>query len=180
MKAAKAALALGVNERTLNLWIAHPALSPFFSEAARLEGSQRELNDDDLIVANTIRAMRAGVPNNAANWEGIAEALASGRRHRNLPPEAAMVDAGLTVMAQRERMITVLSERDAALARVEELQAAQRELEQRLAAIEAERRQDQEKLLRELKETERALTEKLARAETELELWRSGRIKPAE
>lgn len=176
MKAAKAARALGVNERTLKLWIAHPALSPFFSDAARLDGSQRELSDDDLIVANTIRAMRAGVANNAANWPGIAEALAAGRRDRNLPPEAAMVDTGLTVMAQHERMITVISERDAALARIEALEAEQREIRAQLDSARQAVADDRERLLREMGE----LRAQLAKAQAQLELWEAGRLKPAE
>ncbi len=167
MKAAKSARALGINERTLKLWISHPALSPFFSERARLEGSQRELSDDDLLVANTIRTLRAGVANNAANWSGIAERLKSGHRDRNLPPEAAMVDTGLTVMAQHERMIEVTKDHQQALARVSELEAERHALRDQLNTALARNAEDRERL---------AL--KLGRAEAELELWRAGRLKP--
>lgn len=167
MKAAKAARALGINERTLKLWIDRPALAPFFSPAARLDGSQRELNDDDLLVANTIRTLRAGVANNAADWSGIAARLNDGHRDRNLPPEAAMVDTGLTVMAQHERMIAVSKDHEYALSKIADLEAERDELRaQRDAALRANA-DDRERLGREL-----------GRAEAELEMWRSGRLKP--
>ncbi len=174
MNARRAALALGINERTLKLWIQQPDLAPYFSPTARLEGSQRDLNDDDFLTANTIRVMRQGVPNNAPNWSGMAARLAEGHRERTLPPSAATVETGLTVMAQHERMVTVTTERDAALRQIDDLRA---QLATRAAKLEAayrEHRGDVERLMRahgELRDT-------LARAEMELELYRKGRLKP--
>lgn len=166
MKLARAAKALGVNPRTITLWIERAELAPYFSTPARLAGAQRELNDDDLLVANTIRVMRAGVANNAANWPAIAERLASGKLERELPAEAATVDSGMTVLAQHERTVILAHERDTALAHAKELEAQLREqAAQHKAELRAKDTQidelhgrladDRERLLRELIDAER-------------------------
>lgn len=185
MNIARSARSLGVNERTLKLWIARDELSPYFSPLARREGSGRDLNDDDIITANTIRSLRAGVGNNNVDWVQIAERLGSGYRDRSLPPEAASVDTGLTVLAQHERMAVVVSERDMAVARVSELDQQVRELLNRLNALQDDRRADAERLLREQgqirdekSKEQQDLRDELIRAQVELELWRSGRLKP--
>jgi hypothetical protein len=166
MNIARAARALDVNERTLKLWIARAELSPYFSELARREGAGRDLNDDDVVIANTIRSLRAGMGNNNVDWQEIADRIGLGYRDRALPPEAASVDTGLTVVAQHERMAVVVNERDMAVRRAE---VAESQLAEERSAHMA----DNERLLRELADQR----ERAARTEVELEMWRSGRLK---
>jgi hypothetical protein len=185
MNATRAAKALAINQGTLKLWIDRPELATYFSASARREGFSRDLNDDDVIVANTIRSLRAGVGNNNVDWQQIADQLNSGYRDRSLPPEADHVDTGLTVIAQHERIAAIVTERDAANARVSELEKQVRELLDRVDTLHNERREEAERLLREqaqirdekLKE-QQELRDQLVRAQVELELWRSGRLKP--
>lgn len=155
MRLARAAKALGVNPRTITLWIERPELTPFFSPPARLRGLQRELSDDDLLVANTIRAMRAGVANWEANWPAIAERLASGELERKLPAEAATVDSGMTVLAQHEQLTTITAERDSAVKRAQELEAELRAARQQIDELHGRLADDRERLLRELIDAER-------------------------
>ena len=178
MRLARAAKALGVNPRTITLWIERPELTPFFSPPARLRGLQRELSDDDLLVANTIRAMRAGVANWEANWAEIAERLASGERESTLPAEAATVDSGMTALAQHAQVSIVAAERDSAVKRVAELLEQERVLRAELRDAYRAQADDRERLLREAKAEQRQLEQQLAATLAELELWRAGRLKP--
>mgnify|MGYP001042078472 CR=1 FL=1 len=180
MRTGKVAQMLGVTDRTIKNWLAVPEFAPFFSAGAlQVDSAHRELNQDDLYVLNTIRVMRSGAPKKDANWEGIAQALAEGRRERQLPPIAAAIDPGMALVGQVERVVTIGAERDAALARVAELEQERRELRTLLEDAQKRLADDRERLLRELNEKETELKERLARAEMELDLWRSGRIKPA-
>lgn len=166
MKLARVAKALDINERTLKLWIGNPALAPYFSAPARIDNPSREMDDDDLIVANTIRKLREGMSNHNVDWQAIADRLNSGHRDDDLPPTAAVVDSRASMLAQHSRTVGLTLERDAALKRINDLETALAE----------ERRQhmaDNERLLRELSDA------RVAAANVELEMYKSGRIKPS-
>lgn len=169
MRTGKAAQVIGVNHKTITNWIDHPLLNRFFTDMARgADGrAQREITDPDLLVLNTIRAERAGLSNNDIDWQAIADVLASGRRERQMPPGAMGVDVGMTRMAQVEQSLTLVMERDAALKRV-------RDLEEEI--IRLERASDS--LKDQITDLKLQKIEELTRLQVELELWRSGRLKP--
>jgi DNA-binding transcriptional MerR regulator len=174
MKLARAAKALGINPRTLVLWIDRAELTPFFSRPARLPGAQREISDDDLIVANTIRHLRAGVANNAANWPEIAAALAAGERNKQLPAQAITVDSGMSVLEQHIALNTITNERNVALAQAEQYKAEVQQLRAEMAALHQERRGDIERLSQKITDAEA----RAAAYEAELKLWQAGKLRP--
>lgn len=175
MRITPAAKALDINQRTLKLWIENPALAPYFSEPARRDGPGRDLNDDDVIVANTIRALRAGVSNSSADWQGIADQLAGNHRDHNLPLSAQTVNTSLSVVAQQERMATVVEQRDQAMQRINELRVEAERLRSENADLQDARRADIERLMQQVA----AEKERATRAEVELEMWRTGWRKPS-
>jgi DNA-binding transcriptional MerR regulator len=164
--------ALGVSQATLKLWVERPELSPCFSPGAHREGNGRDFNDDDIAVVNTVRALREGTGNNNVDWQRIGDELARGYRDTNFPAEAATVETGLTVLAQHERVATIISERDSAQARVRELEAALKDERQQRIDDKDVYMANQERLLRELADA------RVAAANVELEMYKSGRIKP--
>lgn len=174
MKLAQAARMLGINDRTLKLWIERPELAPHFSRPARLPTAQRELNEDDLIVANTIRSMRAGVSNLEVDWQHMGERLAGGYRDHELPASAVTVDNRMTVLAQHERTVILATERDMAVKRAKELEAQLREQAAQISELHGRLADDRERLLRELADAEA----RAAAYEAELKLWQAGRLRP--
>lgn len=174
MKLGKAAQMLGVNDKTLRNWIDRPELKPHFSADATTSGAgvHREISDNDLFVLNTIRVLRVGMPNNDPDWQRIAGELSAGHIDRQLPPQAAALDTGLSMISQ----VGVVKERDLALARVSELEQREHDLQARLDEIQGAWRSDTERLLRELS----AAREEMAEIRVELKLYRAGKIKPGE
>ena len=178
MKLAQAARMLGINDRTLKLWIERPELAPHFSRPARLPAAQRDLNDDDLIVANTIRSMRAGVSNLEVDWQHMGERLAGGYRDQELPASAVTLDTRMPVLRQYERTVRLVAERDSAVQRAQELEAQLREQAARISELHGRLADDRERLLREAKAEQRQLEQELAAALAELKLWQAGKLRP--
>jgi len=118
MKPAKIARLLNIDQKTVTNWTDHPALRRFFSLDALSEDKprQREYNEADVLVLNTIRNERA----RNTPWEEIAITLANGYLDRNLPASSLLVDAGVPVV-QYERFLALTNERDTALKEVERL-----------------------------------------------------------
>jgi len=118
MKPAKIARLLNIDQKTVTNWTDHPTLRRFFSLDALSEDKprQREYNEADVLVLNTIRNERA----RNTPWEEIAIILASGYLDRNLPASSLLVDAGVPVV-QYERFLALTNERDMALKEVERL-----------------------------------------------------------
>lgn len=169
MRSGQAAKALGVDKKTVTNWIAHPKLEQFFSPSAagRGEGVEREISEDELYILNTVRTLRANMARNNTDWQLIADKLTAGYRDKVLPPQAVGVDTGINPLAQYDQIKTIMHERDFAQRRVTEL-------EQLLSDREAKIDQMHERLLQEIGD----MKAQLARAETELEYWRSGRLRP--
>ncbi len=118
MKAARVAKMLGVNQKTVTNWTDHPALRRFFSLDAISEDKtrQREYNEADVLVLNTVRNERA----RNTPWEEIGTILSSGYLDRNLPASSLLVTAAVPAV-QYERFLALTNERDAALREVERL-----------------------------------------------------------
>ena len=118
MKPAKIARLLNIDQKTVTNWTDHSALRRFFSLDALSEDKprQREYNESDVLVLNTIRNERT----RNTPWEEIAIILANGYLDRNLPASSLLVDAGVPVV-QYERFLALTNERDTALKEVERL-----------------------------------------------------------
>jgi DNA-binding transcriptional MerR regulator len=172
----KVAKQLRIDRDTVKNWIRRAELSDLFSPSARGDESelQRRLTESDLFVLNTIRILRA----QNREWSEIADTIRAGHISRELPFEAA-VDLGATTRAQIEHALTTTSERDTALAKVSDLETEIRQLRD---TLDRERKASDQKLrelenkLHELEKT-KAVADALAAQE--LELWRSGRLKPS-
>jgi hypothetical protein len=137
MKLAKVAKMIDADRRTVYNWVTDPMLKRFFSDSSQDEGD-RELDEQDVIVANTIRFLRK---DRTTTFEEIAKKLESGYRNTDLALGAVTVDTGKTPLQQFTRTLTVVQERDEAQ---KQLAEAEREL------VEAEARHGRE--LKELKE----------------------------
>lgn len=123
MKTGKIAKSMGVDVKTIANWVVHPALQSFFSSgASKTEQAQRDFNESDLLVLNTIRAQRA----RNTDWLEIARILESGEREVELPPEAMLVETTAPI-AQYGRIIALVSERDSAMNEVERLREINKE-----------------------------------------------------
>ena len=118
MKPAKIARLLNIDQKTVTNWTDHSALRRFFSLDALSEDKprQREYNESDVLVLNTIRNERT----RNTPWEEIAIILANGYLDRNLPASSLLVDAGVPVV-QYERFLALTNERNTALKEVERL-----------------------------------------------------------
>jgi DNA-binding transcriptional MerR regulator len=169
MRIGKVAQALGVDSKTVTNWTNRPELARFFSPSAtdKRRGTDRDITEDDLYVLNTVRTLRATMSRRNTDWDSIAEQLATGYRDSQLPAAAATVDTGLSMLAHTERVLITIQERDSALKRVAEL-------EQRLTDRDTKIDQMHERLLKDISD----MKAQLARADQELEFWRSGRLRP--
>jgi DNA repair exonuclease SbcCD ATPase subunit len=184
----EAARGLGVNARTIANWMKHPKLRSFFSKTALGEDGTlvRTIMDEDFRVLNTIRELTAGLPNNAKNWESVAERLASGYRTDNFPPEAAMVRSSVVPLVQAVRHAESEARANSSEIQVQELQKeldktrgrldelTQKNLEMTQEYLQKNLEMSQE-YLREIAD----LRQKLGEHEAELRLWREGRLKPS-
>ncbi|HEX2621949.1 MAG TPA: MerR family transcriptional regulator [Phototrophicaceae bacterium] len=124
MKTGEAAKILGVDAITVRRWIERDELKMFFSAGARGEhgAAQRLLTESDLLVLNTIRALRT---NGNMEWGGVVVYLNTGQRDQEFPQNAIAVDPRTVPLPQAEqsaRAMATLAERDAALRRVAELE----------------------------------------------------------
>jgi len=130
MKTGKAAKIFGLDPKTITNWTDNALLSKFFSRDALGEvgASQRDYNEADILILNTIRLERS----RGSDWLRIAELLESGTRDTDLPPTAMMVETTMPI-AQFGKIATLLAERDGLRSEVERLNE---ELEKRNTTIE--------------------------------------------
>lgn len=157
MKTGKAAKALDVDPKTIINWTDTGGFAEFFSPGALAQDgrTQRDFNESDLVVLNTIRVRR----NLGDSWDDIAVFLGSGKRETELPPTAMLVETSAPI-AQYGRMVGLTAERDAALARV-------KELEKQLVESKEENKEIQERLLRDTQ----ALYKEIGRLQAKLEMY---------
>lgn len=169
MKTGQVAQALDVAQKTILNWVEHPALNKFFSASARLADGQlqREFTQDDLFALNTIRNLRAI----NTDWQLIAEQLDAGKRDSALPPAALTANTGITDMERLETSIITKARLDSALDRIEWY-------DRRLQQIERERDEWRERYIAETTRIREERAKEVARLQMELELRRSGRLKP--
>ena len=125
MKTGKAAKVFGLDPKTITNWTDNALLSKFFSRDALGEvgASQRDYNEADILILNTIRLERS----RGSDWLRIAELLEAGTRDTDLPPTAMMVETTMPI-AQFGKIATLLAERDGLRSEVERLNG---ELEKR-------------------------------------------------
>jgi hypothetical protein len=196
MTVGDAAKGLGVDKKTIGSWLER--FSEYFTTSARGDDGRlmRHIDDQDFLVLNTIRGLTQGMPNNAKDWNVVAERLAEGYRDHNFPPAAATVRSVVAPLAQAMKVAESEAQKESALARLDEVrQTYEKRLSEKEnqiaqlnekieqieanAAVERQRLETQtaaekEKLLRELAD----LRQKLGESDSELRLWRAGRIKP--
>lgn len=149
---------LNVSGQTIRNWLKNDELKGLFSDGASpLPGKQHEFTVEDVQLLNSIYSIT-----NTGNydWRSIAENLKSGWRERQLPTRAAMADVpnesalGLAIQLAK-------TEADLEFERREK-----KRLEEQVEWWKARANENEENM------------RKLIRAEFELELWRSGRLKP--
>lgn len=163
MKTGQVAQALDIDPKTVLNWVDHPVLSKFFSASAhQQEGQlQREFTQDDLLVLNTIRNLRATMSANKPDWFVIAAQLDAGRRDNVLPLAAMTANTGVTDMERFEQAIITKARLDSAMNQIDFLNRQIERLEQ-----------DIDKHLERIMEAR----EDKARLQRELELWEAGRL----
>jgi DNA-binding transcriptional MerR regulator len=177
MKTGKVAQILDLDPQTVKNWVALDMLAEFFSDGAKGKGQmQREFTDGDLSVLNTIRTLRISGNN---NWHSIAETLRAGHRDTTLPAGGITVNTGETPIDLVKKSMATTVERDNAIAHVKKLEDQLDEYEKRLAEAEREKDRIRDELTEQIMKLREEKAAELARAQTELELWRSGRLKPS-
>ena len=103
-----------LNGDTIKNWIDRDELNKFFSPAARGKSSaQRDITDDDLLILNTIRALRL---DGTRDWVEIAARLDSGYRAEKFPENAAFVNGRAPIQLYQQ---SAISTREADTARAE-------------------------------------------------------------
>lgn len=139
MKMGKVAKMIGVDRATVFNWIERPELKHLFSDDAK-QGGDRELNENDIFILNTVNHMREY---ETKNWKEIAAKIEGGYVFHDMSLASADVDTGKTPVQQFSRTMQLSEQLKESEERVIELdQALKEERNMRLA--------DQERYLREL------------------------------
>jgi DNA-binding transcriptional MerR regulator len=170
MKTGEAAKILGVDPKTIRNWIDDYGLSRFFSTSATGEdGSfQRLLTESDLLVLNTVRALKG---RGVTNWDRVAEYLESGEREREFPQNAISGDPRTIPVQQAEvsaKAMATLTERDNAIARMREMAAEIEELRAAVNRLQNEKDAQREEYYKQLID----LNRQIGRLEGQLEMYR--------
>jgi len=142
MKTGKVAKAFGIDRKTVSNWTDTPQFQKFFSPEARgIDRTQRDYLEPDLLVINTIRAMR----NKNMRWDEIAAYLESGERERELPASAMLVETTAPI-AQYGRIIELQTALESTEEQVEVLQEEVEHLREALQKrVDSVREQEREK-----------------------------------
>ena len=164
MKMSKVAKMVGVDRRTIYNWVTHKSLEHLFSESARNEGD-RELNENDIFVVNTINHLRQNV---TTDWEEIAERIEEGYQVTEPSIGSVDVDTGKTPLQQFTRMLSIAQERDSALKQLDEAQKELKGIEERYEIKLTELRDHYEVKLDEERKLSRTEMERLLREIAEL------------
>jgi DNA-binding transcriptional MerR regulator len=164
MKSGMVARLMGRDPDTIINWTRRPELSKFFSAGVMVKGNQRDFNDSDVQVVNTIRALLA----EGATWADIAVKLTAGERVLEFPPSAAGVE-GITPVEVYGAGVAKTEQLKAAETRIRELEDKLETLEQRkdaeIQALNDKRMEEKENLLIQLG----AYKARLADARAEIE-----------
>lgn len=148
---------MGLNPKTITNWTDQEDLAVFFSDDARRNdesSSQREYDEEDIFVINTIRAQKT----RQNTWKDVAKILATGHRETELPITATLTRS-ISPADQVAAMMMIKAERDTALA---QLQDASFEIDR----LRKEVREQREEAGKEIIE----LNRQIARLELKLEL----------
>ena len=151
---------LGITTQTIRNWLKNDEIKVLFSDGAQpLHGKQHEFTPEDVQLINSIYSIT-----NTGNydWRSISENLRAGWRESHLPARAALVGV----------------DSDSALGLMSQLIKAEGELE--FERREKKRLEEQVEWWKQRANESEENMRKLIRAEFELELWRSGRLKPEE
>lgn len=123
MKTGDVARALDVTRKTVANWTTIPDLRPFFSEGAMRgadEGqtSQRDFNEADLYVLNTIRVHKT----RTNTWSDVARLLKEGKREMELPATALLMES-ISPVEQMQMLMVARKDLEIMRARNEDLEA---------------------------------------------------------
>jgi DNA-binding transcriptional MerR regulator len=153
MKTGDMAKTLNVSRKTIANWVAVPEIRRFFSEGALrmdddsdhsgLTTSQRDFNDEDLLVLNTIRLKKTRMN----TWADVVKILESGQREGELPASALLVE---TLSPVEQARILMLARKD-----LEVAQGRIADLEDRLAEAERLRKEERDELQAEIRKLDR-------------------------
>ena len=80
--------------------------------------SQRDFNDEDLRVLNTIRVRKT----RTNTWSDVAKMLAAGEREEELPPSALLMST-ISPVEQMQALMTARKDLEIAEARIADLEA---------------------------------------------------------
>jgi len=171
MKTGEAAKILGVDPKTVRNWIDDYGLTRFFSASATgTDGSfQRILSESDLLVLNTVRALKG---RDVYDWEAIAEFLETGEREREFPQNAISGDPRTIPVEQAQqsaRAMATMAERDGAISKVREMATRIEDLEEKLEQTQREKDAIKELLLREIGDLQR----QIGKLEGQMEVYKS-------
>lgn len=93
-----------LNGDTIKNWIDRDELRKFFSLAAQGKTSaQRDISDDDLLILNSIRALRL---EGTRDWVEIAARLDSGYRAEKFPESATFVNGHAPIQLYQQSAIS--------------------------------------------------------------------------
>ena len=176
MKTGEAAKALGVDRTTVKDWISNRGFKAFFSPEATGEsgGRQRDITEADFITLNTIRCC---LNSRQMKWHEISNYLQTGQRDHELPQGALASDMRTVPIQQAEqsaKALKTVAERDLALQRIGQLEMLVATLSEKLEDSYRQRREETAAHATETADLKVAL----AKAQTELDLYRAGRIQP--
>lgn len=129
MKTGKVAQIFNRDPKTILNWTQE--VTEFLSDGAVLRGSggktQREYTEADIVVLNTVEALRRDGMN---NWDDIRAALRSGQRVTELPPGMATVGTGESSLVIYQRMVQLQAVHETTLEKLAEAEERINTLEQ--------------------------------------------------
>jgi len=164
MKTGKVAKALGVDPKTIRDWADREEFKPFFSnEALGVDVTQRDYNDLDLVVLNTIRSARA----RNSSWEEIVKLLQDGHRDTNLPASALLVADSAPIEQYAKRM-QLQAEYEVALKQIQMLQGQLVEKDERRKEVETRHHEEITRLQKRIEE----LSEEVGKWKTYTEIYK--------
>jgi DNA-binding transcriptional MerR regulator len=151
MRRGKLAKILGVDPNTITDWASREQFSKFLSEEAKGESdlNQRDFNENDVLVLNTIRIGRA----RDETWEDIGARLQRGERDTDLPPSALTVDTAAPI-AQYAKIQVYEAKIDALEDQIEDMRYQHR---QEIERLEKARTDEREQLVQQIRNLERSM-----------------------
>lgn len=166
MKTGKVAKAFGIDRKTVSNWTDMPQFQKFFTEDARgINRTQRDYLEPDLLVINTIRAMR----NKSMDWDEIEAELENGERERELPTSAMLVETTAPI-AQYGRIVELQTALESAEEHIEELHDEIKHLKETVDKVRDEERQKAREREQQLVDELIRLNREIARLEVRMEM----------